>query len=81
MDMVSVKIWMDAAIEGANTVILTALVILSAYVKMLPTAITDLLVENQSLRNAANGFKARAEAAEARAEKAGEGEGRGGKRP
>ncbi len=34
------------------------------------TAITDLLVENQSLRNAANGFKARAEAAEARAEKA-----------
>lgn len=33
-------------------------------------AITDLLVENQSLRNAANGFKARAEAAEARAEKA-----------
>ena len=30
------------------------------------TAITDLLVENQSLRNAANGFKARAEAAEAR---------------
>lgn len=28
------------------------------------TAITDLLVENQSLRNAANGFKARAEAAE-----------------
>ena len=29
-------------------------------------AITDLLVENQSLRNAANGFKARAEAAEAR---------------
>lgn len=32
--------------------------------------ITDLLVENQSLRNAANGFKARAEAAEARAEKA-----------
>ena len=29
------------------------------------TAITDLLVENQSLRNAANGFKARAEAAEA----------------
>lgn len=33
-------------------------------------AITDLIVENQSLRNAANGFKARAEAAEARAEKA-----------
>ena len=33
-------------------------------------AITDLLVENQSLRNAANDFKARAEAAEARAEKA-----------
>ena len=33
------------------------------------TAITDLLVENQSLRNAANGFKARAEAAEARAER------------
>lgn len=29
-------------------------------------AITDLLVENQSLRNAANGFKARAEEAEAR---------------
>lgn len=29
-------------------------------------AITDLLVENQSLRNAANGFKARVEAAEAR---------------
>lgn len=29
-------------------------------------AITDLLVENQSLRNAANGFKARAEVAEAR---------------
>lgn len=28
--------------------------------------ITDLFVENQSLRNAANGFKARAEAAEAR---------------
>ena len=34
------------------------------------TAITDLLVENQSLRNAANGFKARAVSAEARAEKA-----------
>lgn len=34
------------------------------------TAITDLLVENQSLRNAANGFKARVKAAEARAEKA-----------
>ena len=33
-------------------------------------AITDLLIENQSLRNAANGLKARAEAAEARAEKA-----------
>ena len=33
-------------------------------------AITDLLVENQSLRNAANGFKARAVSAEARAEKA-----------
>lgn len=33
-------------------------------------AITDLLIENQSLRNAANGFKARAEAAEKRAEKA-----------
>lgn len=29
-------------------------------------AITDLLVENQSLRNAANGFKARVKAAEAR---------------
>lgn len=29
-------------------------------------AITDLLIENQSLRNAANGFKARAEVAEAR---------------
>lgn len=29
-------------------------------------AITDLLIENQSLRNAANGFKARAEAAEAK---------------
>lgn len=34
------------------------------------SAITDLLVENQSLRNAANGFKARVKAAEARAEKA-----------
>lgn len=32
--------------------------------------ITDLLVEDQSLRNAANGFKARAEAAEARAQTA-----------
>lgn len=31
-------------------------------------AITDLIVENQSLRNDANGFKARAEAAEARCE-------------
>lgn len=30
------------------------------------TAITDLLIENQALRNAANGFKERAEAAEAR---------------
>lgn len=29
------------------------------------TAITELLVENQALRNAANGFKAKAEAAEA----------------
>lgn len=34
------------------------------------TAITDLLTENQALRNAANGFKKQLEAAEARAEKA-----------
>ena len=34
------------------------------------TAITDLLAENQTLRNTASEFKARAEAAEARAEKA-----------
>ena len=34
------------------------------------TAITDLLIENQALRNAANGFKKQLEAAEARAEKA-----------
>ena len=33
-------------------------------------AINELLVENQALRNAANGFKKQAEAAEARAEKA-----------
>lgn len=33
-------------------------------------AINDLLAENQALRNAANGFKKQAEAAEARAEKA-----------
>jgi outer membrane murein-binding lipoprotein Lpp len=34
------------------------------------TAINDLLAENQALRNAANGFKKQAEAAEARAENA-----------
>lgn len=34
------------------------------------TAITDLLTENQALRNAANGFKKQLDAAEARAEKA-----------
>lgn len=34
------------------------------------TAITDLLAENQALRNAANGFKKQLESAEARAEKA-----------
>lgn len=34
------------------------------------TAITDLLTENQALRNAANGFKRQLEAAEARVEKA-----------
>lgn len=34
------------------------------------TAITDLLTENQALRNAANGFKKQLESAEARAEKA-----------
>lgn len=33
-------------------------------------AITDLLAENQALRNAANGFKNQVDAAEARAEKA-----------
>lgn len=33
-------------------------------------AINELLTENQALRNAANGFKKQAEAAEARAEKA-----------
>lgn len=33
-------------------------------------AINDLLVENQALRNAANGFKKQLEAAESRAEKA-----------
>ena len=33
-------------------------------------AITDLLTENQALRNAANGFKKQFEAAESRAEKA-----------
>lgn len=33
-------------------------------------SITELLTENQALRNAANGFKKQAEAAEARAEKA-----------
>ena len=34
------------------------------------TAITDLLTENQALRNAANGFKKQLDAAESRAEKA-----------
>lgn len=34
------------------------------------TAITDLLTENQALRNAANGFKKQLESAEARAKKA-----------
>lgn len=34
------------------------------------TAITDLLTENQALRNAANGFKNQVDAAESRAEKA-----------
>lgn len=34
------------------------------------TAITDLLTENQALRNAANGFKKQLESAESRAEKA-----------
>ena len=34
------------------------------------TAITDLLTENQALRNATNGFKKQLESAEARAEKA-----------
>lgn len=33
-------------------------------------SITELLTENQALRNAANGFKKQAEAAESRAEKA-----------
>lgn len=43
---------------------------LSTHMKQCETAITDLLIENQSLRNAANGFKDQAKKAEERAEKA-----------
>lgn len=42
----------------------------SYFIEQAITAITDLLTENQALRNAANGFKKQLDAAESRAEKA-----------
>ena len=42
----------------------------SYFIEQAITAITDLLTENQALRNAANGFKKQVETAEKKAEKA-----------